>query len=88
MFAIPSGGYLMLYLLNNSVFKNYKRFYLLYLFLVNNFIFGIVVLICLCLIFCFIHKKIHSKKKIKLDEELINHIKKENKYTNKSFNVL
>jgi hypothetical protein len=81
--AIPSGSYLLYHMLKNTVLKDYKRFFFLYLFITNNVILGIFILSFFMYIMFFIHLKISNRQKVMLDEEFINNIEKEIEKTNK-----
>jgi hypothetical protein len=81
--AIPTGIYLIINLLKNSNFGNFQRFFLLYVFIANNTILGVIVVSILIYALFFIHIKLSNRQPIILDEELVEKIEKEIKDTHK-----
>jgi hypothetical protein len=76
--SIPYGIWLIYNLVHNQILKDYKRFYLLYVFILNNMVLGVVILSIFIYILLFIHIKISNKQRnITLNEDLINNIERE-----------
>lgn len=75
--GIPMGINLIIRLLHNDTFKNLSKFYLLYLFITNNVILGLVWLAIAIYAFFFVKIKFSNRQPIILDEDFIEEIEKE-----------
>jgi hypothetical protein len=75
--CIPMGINLIVRLLQNNTFKNLNKFYLLYFFITNNVIVGLMMVGVVIYGLFFVNIKFSNRKPIILDEEFIEKIEKE-----------